>query len=173
MNENIIVVHYAVYMLISAVLIVWVGKTLFKNGRVFLIDSFNHNEPMVDSVNHLIIVGFYLINFGIVALFLKVGIKPHSIVDSIELMSTKIGIVLLLLVAMHFLNVFSFAKVRNKSLKRRDLEARPLPIPDNSKQSTGLHNAEAETPFQGSNLVDRLDGDEAPTLQPVANGMLR
>ena len=173
MNENIIVAHYAVYMLISAVLIGWVGKTLFTNGRVFLVDSFNHNEQMVDSVNHLTIVGFYLINFGIVALFLKVGVKPHSIVDSIELMSTKIGIVLLLLVAMHFLNVFSFAKMRNKFLKRRESEAQPLPIPDNSEESPDLVNAEPETSFQGSTLVDRLDGDEAPTLHPVVNGTLR
>ena len=173
MNENIVVVHYAVYMLISAVLIVWVGKTLFKNGRVFLIDSFNHNEPMVDSVNHLIIVGFYLINFGIVALFLKVGIKPYNIVDSIELMSTKIGIVLLLLVAMHFLNVFSFAKVRNKFLKKRAPEEQPLPVPDNFGESSGLYNAESESSFRGLTLVDHLGSDEAQTVEPVVNGTLR
>ncbi len=84
MGNYIVVVHYAVYILISAALTVWVGKTLFKNSRVFLIDSFNHNEPMVDSVNHLVIVGFYLINFGLVALFLRYGAKPQNIVDSIE-----------------------------------------------------------------------------------------
>jgi len=118
MSNNIVIIHYVVYLVISTPLVVWVGKTLFKNGRVFLADSFNNNEPMVDSVNHLITVGFYLLNFGIVSLFLRYGAKPSNFVESIELMSTKIGIVLLLLVVMHFLNVYGFAKMRSNSLKQ-------------------------------------------------------
>ena len=117
--NNIVVVHHIIYILISATLTIWVGRTLFTNGRIFLVDSFNGNEPMADSVNHLLIVGFYLINFGIVSLFLKLGSNPENIIDFIELMSVKIGIVLLILGGMHYFNMFNIAMMRRKSLKRR------------------------------------------------------
>ena len=121
--DSITVIHHIIYILISASLTVWVGKTLFKNGRIFLLDSFNDNEPMADAVNHLLIVGFYLINFGLVSLFLRYGDKPHNMVEFIELMSIKIGVVLLILGVMHFFNMFNIAKMRKKSQKRRNSEA--------------------------------------------------
>jgi hypothetical protein len=66
MQENIyvIVTTYLSYVVLSVVLTVWVAQTLHKNGRVFLVEVFNGNEALADSVNHLLVVGFYLINFG-------------------------------------------------------------------------------------------------------------
>ena len=57
---TISVIHHLTYILISVTLTLWVGKTLFKDGRVFLIRSFEGNESMADSVNHLLLVGFLL-----------------------------------------------------------------------------------------------------------------
>jgi hypothetical protein len=173
MNDNIVIIHYAVYILISAALTVWVGKTLFKNGRVFLSDSFNHNEPVVDSVNHLVIVGFYLINFGIVSLFLRYGTKPRGIVDSIELMSTKIGVVLLLLVIMHFLNVFGIAKLRNKSLKMRGSAAQHADIPANSEESTDSGDLEPEEVLHHLEIDSEFGHDGQDVLQPAMNSVGR
>lgn len=173
MNNNIVIIHYAVYILISTALTVWVGKTLFKNGRVFLSDTFDHNEPVVDSVNHLVIVGFYLINFGIVSLFLRYGAKPRGIVDSIELMSTKIGGVLLLLVIMHFLNVFGIAKLRHKSLKKRGSAARLVDMPDNSEESGDGGGREPEEILHHLEIDSEFGGDGQDVLQPAMNSVGR
>src|SRR5947209_19360890 len=64
---------YLLYLAISVALTVWVARTLHKNGRIFLVDVFHGNEPLADSVNHLLVVGFYLINLGYVSLALKLG----------------------------------------------------------------------------------------------------
>jgi hypothetical protein len=72
-----IVWTYIVYIALSIPLTIWVAHTLYKNGRVFLIDSFRGNERLADSVNHLLVVGFYLINIGYVALALKERIAPQ------------------------------------------------------------------------------------------------
>ena len=64
---------YLIYLAISIALTIWVARTLHKNGRVFLVDVFHGNEALADSVNHLLVVGFYLINFGYVSLALKLG----------------------------------------------------------------------------------------------------
>src|ERR1700742_1444819 len=105
-----IVGSYAVYLLISLLVTVWVARTLYKNGRVFLVDAFHGNSELADSVNHLLVVGFYLINMGYVTLALRLGTKPESTTGAIEFLSTKVGLVLLVLGAMHFFNVFVIAK---------------------------------------------------------------
>lgn len=75
---------YAFYVVTSIALTIWVGRTLNKNGRVFLIENFEGKDALADSVNHLLLVGFYLINVGFVTLALKYGDKPVDYVGAIE-----------------------------------------------------------------------------------------
>jgi len=96
-------------------LTVWVGRTLFKNGRVFLVDVFHGNELLADSVNHLLVVGFYLINFGYVSLALKLGYDVVSAREGIEALSVKVGMVLLVLGGMHFFNLLVFSRMRRRA----------------------------------------------------------
>src|SRR4051812_35829770 len=121
---TIIVISYATYLLISLVLTVWVARTLHHRGRVFLVEAFRGNETVADSVNHLLVVGFYLINVGFVSLALRYGEKPRDTAEAIEYLSTKIGLVLLVLGVMHFFNVFNFAKMRRKA---HESAVSPLP----------------------------------------------
>lgn len=114
---NIVVNSYLAYLAISVAVTIWVARTLHKNGRVFLVDAFHGNEPLADSVNHLLVVGFYLINIGFVSLALKFGIRPTEGSDALEILSKKIGFVLLILGAMHFFNLAVFAKLRSRALQ--------------------------------------------------------
>jgi hypothetical protein len=120
-----IVWTYIVYIALSIPLTIWVAQTLHKNGRVFLIDSFRGNERLADSVNHLLVVGFYLINIGYVALALKERIAPTDVREVFETISRKIGVVMLVLGAMHFFNILVFSKMRRRAL----LLGVPPPIP--------------------------------------------
>ena len=70
---NAMVITYLTYILLSIGLTVWVAQTLYRSGRIFLVDVFRGNEAVADSVNHLLIVGFYLINLGYVSLALKIS----------------------------------------------------------------------------------------------------
>lgn len=112
---NLVVTSYAAYLVISVAITVWVARTLHKNGRVFLVDAFHGNQPLADSVNHLLVVGFYLINIGFVSLALKFGVRPAQTDEAIEALSVKIGMVLMILGAMHFFNLFVFAKLRSRA----------------------------------------------------------
>lgn len=115
---------YIIYLVLSVSLTIWVASTLHRNGRVFLVDAFRGNEQLADSVNHLLVVGFYLINIGYVTLALKYGEKPSSLQETFEFCSTKVGLVLLILGAMHFLNLYVFSRLR----KRAVLEDQPPPV---------------------------------------------
>lgn len=125
---NITVLCYLVYLLISVALTVWVARTLHRNGRIFLVQAFRGNEAMADAVNHLLVVGFYLINVGFIVFALRYGTKPTDAQGAFEFVSTKLGVVLLVLGTMHFFNMFNFDKMRRKGLApERNLAATPTP----------------------------------------------
>lgn len=118
---NAAVWTYFVYLLISIALTMWVARTLHKNGRVFLVDSFHGNEQLADSVNHLLVVGFYLVNIGYVTLALKMAVGPESMKEAMEMLSSKIGWVLLILGAMHFFNLAVFSMMRKRALREKQV----------------------------------------------------
>lgn len=109
---------YLLYLAISLALTIWVAHTLHKNGRVFLVDSFGGREALADSVNHLLVVGFYLINTGYVALALKRGSQAQNLQQLIEILSSKIGLVLVVLGAMHFFNIYVITRLRRRLQQR-------------------------------------------------------
>ena len=122
---NWLITTYLTYLAISIALTVWVARTLHKNGRIFLVDSFHGNESLADSVNHLLVVGFYLINIGYVTLALKYGGIVDTAQDFLETLSSKVGVVLVVLGLMHFFNLFVFSRIRRH---KNVLEA-PRPVP--------------------------------------------
>lgn len=107
---------YAGYLVASVAMTVWVARTLHRNGRVFLLDAFGRAD-LADSVNHLLVVGFYLVNVGYITLALKYGAKPVDLQQSIEFFSTKLGLVLVVLGVMHFLNLAVFERVRRRGTR--------------------------------------------------------
>ena len=112
-----IVSSYLAYLAISILVTVWVAQTLHKHGRIFLVDSFMGNEALADSVNHLLVVGFYLINVGYVSVALRASAKPNDLAEAIEYLSTKIGVVLLVLGVMHFINIRIFSAMRRRAVE--------------------------------------------------------
>ncbi|HEX2853296.1 MAG TPA: hypothetical protein VHO24_08660 [Opitutaceae bacterium] len=114
---NYTVIAYLLYLPVAVAMTVWVARTLHRNGRVFLVQAFRGNEEMADSVNHLLVVGFYLINVGFITTALRYGDKPVDLQGMMEFLSTKLGVVLLVLGGMHFFNLFNFDKMRKKGLR--------------------------------------------------------
>ena len=113
------VYSYVIYLIVSVILTVWVARTLHHRGRVFLVDAFHGNETLADSVNHLLVVGFYLINIGFVTLALKYGDKAGDAQTALEILSTKVGLVLVVLGIMHFLNLFVFSRMHRRAIRHK------------------------------------------------------
>src|SRR5690348_13491530 len=111
-------VDYAIYIVASVFLTIWVGDTLHRNGRPFLVSVFKE-DGLADSVNRLLVVGFYLVNFGAAAILINTGGPPSSWADMLKQTVTRIGIVLLVLGFMHFNNLLIL-----RTIRRRD---RPMP----------------------------------------------
>ena len=131
----VIVTTYIVYLLISIAVTIWVAHTLYKRGAIFLVDAFHGNAELAASVNHLLVVGFYLINIGYVSLALKTAETITTSRTAIELLSDKIGMVLLILGGMHFFNLFVLSRIRRNSQPRR---TPPPPVAPNAMLNIGV-----------------------------------
>jgi len=116
---NYFILTYVVYLLVSIALTVWVAKVLFKNGRIFLVDIFHGNNELADSVNKLLVVGFYLVNIGYMSLALKETGNIASAQVVVEVLSYKVGWIILILGGMHFMNLIVFFKLRNRAKRER------------------------------------------------------
>jgi hypothetical protein len=154
-----IVTTYLVYITISVALTVWVGRTLSRNGHVFLLDVFarpreqlpvqdapregaDDRAKLATSVNHLLVVGFYLLNLGYVTLALKIGGDVPDVRTAIESLSTKLGGVLLVLGTLHLGNVYVLSRVR----RRKQLERAPRPLVPPSAWAPPMHGYPAPPP---------------------------
>jgi hypothetical protein len=116
---NYLTITYSIYLLLSVSLTVWVGRTLYKHGRIFLIEIFHGSSDLADSVNKLLLVGFYLINTGYAAFALSTSHSVDDVTSMIERLSLKVGGIILILGFMHFFNLFVLFRLRRKAKEHR------------------------------------------------------
>ncbi len=114
METRYLIAVYAAYAASSVGLTVWIARTLFKNGAVFLEEVFADNPRMAEAVNRLLVVGFYLVNLGYASLLLKAS-GSATIEEAIEVLSWKLGLLLLSLAGMHFGNLYVFHRIRRRA----------------------------------------------------------
>lgn len=125
-----LVVTYVAYLLVAVPLTIWVGRTLFRSGRVFLLDVFDGDEDLAAAVNHLLVVGFYLLNLGYVLLALRVGQPVVTAQGAVEALSVKLGAVSLVLGGVHLANLYVLNRLRRRAVQQRRGPGRPPVAPD-------------------------------------------
>ncbi len=104
---------YGVYAIFSIALTVFLARTLSSNGQLLLEDVFADNPALGKAVNRLLVVGFYLVNFGYACLLMSGGYAA-TLTDAIETLATKMGWLLMSLAVMHFANLYIFHRIRRR-----------------------------------------------------------
>jgi len=117
---NLQLIDYFIYIGASVLLTIWVGDTLHRNGRPFLVSVFKE-DGLADSVNRLLVIGCVLVNFGAAAILINTGGAPATVADMLKQTVTRVGVVLLVLGFMHFNNLLVLHVIR------RPLRHKPLP----------------------------------------------
>ena len=120
-NGNVFVVYLA-YVTVAVTLTAWLARTLFRNGTEFLHDVFKERPGLADALNHLLVVGFYMVNMGYALWVLRAG-EGLGAFASLQFLLNRLAILLLSLGALHFANVLVFWRIRSHR------EQRVLPPP--------------------------------------------
>ncbi len=106
---------YLIYLTLSVALIFFVAGNLHRRGRILLVDAFRGNETVADSVNHLRRIGFYLLSVGYVTVVLPWGKEPDDLIEATELLSWKLGVLLLLLGVMNTISLWKITWMRRRA----------------------------------------------------------
>ncbi|HET6423669.1 MAG TPA: hypothetical protein VFG20_08310 [Planctomycetaceae bacterium] len=115
---------YLTYLVLCVGITIWVAHTLRKHGHIFLTDGLDDHKALTEALSHLLIVGFYLVNFGVICFALKSDQMAGDAQRVIELVSAKVGTILVVIGAMHFVLLAVFSSVRQGNEHRRNLEHR-------------------------------------------------
>ncbi|SEM00348.1 hypothetical protein SAMN04487910_3875 [Aquimarina amphilecti] len=120
METSKIFIGYIIYLPIVIALTYFVSKTLFRNGKTFMIDIFKGKDDIAIATNRLFEVGFYLLNIGWALLILKIdGYHFNDTYQNlVEILSSKIGGFSIYLGLMLFLNMYLFFRGRKKSKQK-------------------------------------------------------
>jgi hypothetical protein len=105
---NLMVITHGCYLVIGIATTLAVISTLERRGQHFVIRWWNDDHLLAASWNHLLTVGLYLLHIGALLLALRYGGQALTQTDAIELLSTKIGFVLLALAVTLFLHVKAY-----------------------------------------------------------------
>lgn len=144
---------YLAYLALTVGITIWVARTLRRHGLVFLTRANSEvadDVALADALSHLLIVGFYLVNLGVISFLMQTDRGIVNAQQAIELLSSKVGAILVVLGVMHFVILTILASVRASALAEalprttglsvQGLNARrragwPAPIADKSADS--------------------------------------
>lgn len=127
MNNKILIQAYCIYLPVALGLTFYVARTLFKNGRIFMLDIFNGREQIAFATNKLFELGFYLLNIGFALLILRISQGLDNYQGMIERLSYKLGGFSIYLGIMLFFNLYLFFRGKRKSRENRMAQAKLNP----------------------------------------------
>lgn len=110
-SDQMAIGFYGLYALVAVGLVVWLARTLQRNGEVFLENVFD-DDRMARAVNQLLVVGFYLLNLGYALLLYRVD-SAAELTAAFNSLVERIGLLLLSLGVIHLVNMAVFWRIRN------------------------------------------------------------
>ncbi len=130
-SEFTAISFYLLYAVTAVALVVFLARTLHRNGRIFLEDAFERPE-LAQAVNQLLVIGFYLLNLGYALVVYQLQPTYDSLTVAFNELVVKLGVLLLSLGAIHLLNMFVFWRIsgaadRAEQAKDRARMRAPLP----------------------------------------------
>jgi hypothetical protein len=112
MNLNII--GYLIYLSLTSVIIIKVGKLCYDNGNIFVSQLIPNHEELCHQINKTLLIGYYLLNLGYCAMTIISWEKIQSIYQLIEIIATKSAIIILTIGFMHYINIILLTKYIKK-----------------------------------------------------------
>ncbi len=120
METTKILIGYSIYLPLALLLTYYVSKTLFRNGKIFMLDIFKEKEEIAEATNKLFETGFYLLNVGFALMILEIQLYQNSYQELVEKLSYKIGGFSIYLGLMLFLNLYFFFRGKRKAKEGRE-----------------------------------------------------
>ena len=104
------IIGYLIYLGITAIIIIKVGKICYTNGSIYVAQLIPHHKELCLKINQVLLVAYYLFNLGYCAITLIQWKLITKYSELIEVICTKTAIILFLLATLHYLNILIITK---------------------------------------------------------------
>lgn len=145
-SEQTAIGFYLVYAAVALALVVFLARTLYRNGAIFLKDVFEE-DALADSVNQLLVIGFYLLNLGYALLLYRLQPEYQTITVAFNELVAKLGTLLVSLGVIHLLNMFIFWRIRTYRDRQRSTPPSPTFAPNPPQGFTPPQGLTPPPPF--------------------------
>ena len=106
------IIAYVIYATFAFTLIIYLARILHRSGAAFLRDVFD-SEELAGAINHLLVVGFLLLNLGYALVLYRITPNYGSDISFVNDLVQRLGILVLSLGVVHLVNMLVFWKIRN------------------------------------------------------------
>ena len=96
---------YIIYLLITYFVTVHVGLAFYRNGRVYILNLLVGDEALTDSINRILLTGYYLFNLGYAAVMISFWETIETYAELIASIGIMTGRILITLGIIHFFNM--------------------------------------------------------------------
>lgn len=112
MNLNIFA--YIIYLSLTAIIIIKVGKICYNNGTVYVAELIQNHKDLCQKINKILLLGYYLLNLGYCAMTLISWNKIQTWTQLIEILASKTAIIICIIAAIHYINIIILTKYIKK-----------------------------------------------------------
>ena len=98
-------ITYILYILTTSIVIIWVGKTCYSKGEIFILQALN-DVSLTARVNRSLLIGYYLVNLGYVLVSIQTWPSLNSLEEVLIELSQKTGLLILILAGLHYFNIY-------------------------------------------------------------------
>ena len=137
--KDLIVTTYVAYLPVAILLTFVVARIFFKNSKIFMLDIFSGREDIANSTNRLFETGFYLLSLGYALFRMKINKfdfirTDYQVINGVreqvkqltyghqelfEVLSSKVGMLAVVLGVMVFFLMFMLFRGKKKSAEGR------------------------------------------------------
>ena len=115
MDFNLI--GYAIYLTVTAVIILRVGNICYRNGNIFVGELVPGHEDLCKRVNQILLLGYYLLNIGYCAITLVQWDTIETVAALVETIALKSAIIICIISVLHYCNIFIITNYIQKIIK--------------------------------------------------------
>jgi len=115
MNLNL--AAYGLFFTIVLYIIIVVGNTCYRNGNIYVMELLPGHEELCLRINKILLLGYYLINIGYAATMLVGWDTITTMPQLVEVLAVKSAIIICILSALHYLNIFLLTNYAKKLIQ--------------------------------------------------------
>lgn len=112
MNLNIL--GYSIYLIITTLIIIKVGKICYRNGNIYVAELIPKHIDLCHRTNQLLLLGYYLLNIGYCAMTLISWETIASYPRLVEVIALKSATIIGIIAVMHYINIYVLTKYIQK-----------------------------------------------------------